>query len=67
MELENLDKIEGFEFKYYLHDEIKDFLNKMQDKYPKLMRMEEIGRTYENRIIWNVTQNVLHDKIGHVL
>lgn len=55
MEIKNLEKIEGFEFKYYLYSEMDEFLKRMQDSHPNLMKLDEIGKTFEGLTIWSVT------------
>ncbi|MCY3410727.1 MAG: carboxypeptidase [Candidatus Heimdallarchaeota archaeon] len=51
MDIPNLPKIEGFEFKYYLYEEMKEFLNTMANTHKSLMDLEIIGQTYEGRDI----------------
>ncbi len=53
--IKELPRIEGFEFKYYLHGEIKSFLTELQDKHSDLMKLDVIGKTYEKREIWCAT------------
>ncbi|MHA2031582.1 MAG: M14 family zinc carboxypeptidase, partial [Candidatus Kariarchaeaceae archaeon] len=45
----NLPISTDFEFKYYLYDEIKQFLENLKSNYPNLIQIEEIGETYEGR------------------
>ncbi|MHA2169953.1 MAG: M14 family metallopeptidase, partial [Candidatus Kariarchaeaceae archaeon] len=52
MAIDNLPLADEFEFKYYLHGEIKSLLEGLDQKYPNLIKIEEIGKTYENRQMW---------------
>ncbi|MHA2252056.1 MAG: M14 family metallopeptidase [Candidatus Kariarchaeaceae archaeon] len=53
MALEQLTPItDGFEFKYLIHSEINEFLDKTEKEYPNLIRVEVIGKTFEGREIW---------------
>lgn len=49
---ENLPISTDFEFKYYLYDEIKQFLDNLTSKFPNLIHVEEIGKTYEGRTMY---------------
>ena len=49
MDLSKFPMDESFEFKYYLYDEMKQFLKNMESSYPDLVEVEVIGQTYEGR------------------
>ena len=43
--------------RYYTYDGVTEISRKLQKAYPELLKMESIGKSYENRDIWvlNVT------------
>lgn len=52
MNFKDLPMDTEFDFKYYKHEEMRSFLENIQKQYPNLVKIEEIGKTYEGRSIW---------------
>ncbi len=52
MNFKELPLDNGFDFKYYKHEEMREFLEKIQKQFPNLVKIEQIGETYEGRAIW---------------
>ncbi len=52
MNFKELPMDNAFDFKYYKHEEMRELLDKIQKQFPNLVKIEQIGETYEGRAIW---------------
>ncbi len=49
MQVDALPLLESFDFKYLKYDEIISYIRDLEQKYPELLKIEIIGKTYEGR------------------